>query len=193
MVKRILKEITKRIMANMDKLNEEEIKEFIDNIVKSKNIFIVGAGRSGLVGRAFAMRLMHLGFNVYVIGETITPSVKKDDLLIAISGSGRTSSTLSVVETAKEMGIRIISVTSHKDSPIAKLSDVVVKIPGTEEIKSSYNYVSSQLTGEHEPLTPLGSMFELSTMLFLDSLIAKLMSILKKREKDLRERHANLQ
>ena len=39
---------------------------------------------------AFAMRLMHLGFVVYVIGDVTTPSINEDDCLIAISGSGET-------------------------------------------------------------------------------------------------------
>jgi D-arabinose 5-phosphate isomerase GutQ len=42
------------------------------------------------MGRAFAMRLMHLGATSFVVGETITPSIQENDVFVAISGSGKT-------------------------------------------------------------------------------------------------------
>lgn len=62
----------------------------IEEIRNSDRIFVVGTGRSELVGKAFAMRLMHLGFNVHVVGEVTTPAIRDKDCLIAISGSGET-------------------------------------------------------------------------------------------------------
>ncbi len=144
-----------------------------------------------MVGKAFAMRLMHLGFRVYVVGESITPSVKPGDLLIAISGSGKTASTLTVVETAKKLETTVATITSYDDSPIAKLSDCVVTIKGRAKGELKRDYISGQLTGAHEPLTPLGSLFELATMIFLDSVITKLMKIYEEDERDLKKRHAN--
>lgn len=192
----MVKETTKHILENVEKIlagvNQEDAKRFIDKIVHSKNIFLTGAGRSGLVAKAFAMRLMHLGFNVYVAGETITPSVKPEDLVIAISGSGKTISTLTVAQTAKKYGTGVVCITSFEDSPLARVSDCIVKIRGRESLLSN-DYTSRQLTGEHEPLTPLGTLFELSSMVFLDSVITELMKICNKREKDLREKHANLE
>lgn len=193
MVKRIAEEISEMIKENMKGLNEKEVNHLIDQIINSKNIFIVGAGRSGLVGKAFAMRLMHLGFNVYVVGETITPAIRPEDLLIAISGSGETTLTVSVVKTAKQIGVRIVGITSYENSEMGKLCDTIVKIPGRKVLKKSPDYLSSQLTGNYQPLTPLGSLFELSCMVFLDSVIAKLMRKLNKREDFLRKRHTNLQ
>ena len=62
----------------------------------------MGAGRSGLVAKAFAMRLMHLGFTAYVVGETITPAMRPKDLLVIFSGSGRTKTIADIAETARE-------------------------------------------------------------------------------------------
>ena len=53
------------------------------------------------------MRLMHLGFNVYVVGETVTPAVETDDLLIVISGSGETKSINEMSALAKAKGTRL--------------------------------------------------------------------------------------
>jgi len=192
MVKNIIKNILENIDKILSEVDQTEIKKFIETLIHSRNIFLVAAGRSGLVARAFAIRLMHLGFNVYVVGETVTPSVKPGDLVIAISGSGKTSSTLVVAKTAKEQGLAVISITSYEDSPLAQSSDFIVKIKGRGGLLSN-DYTSRQLTGEHEPLTPLGTLFELSSLIFLDSVIAQLMKIYNKKEQDLREKHANLE
>ena len=186
-------EINKMIREVLDKLNEKQVDDFMQKLVHSRNIFVAGAGRSGLVGRAFAMRLMHLGFNVFVVGETISSPVKPGDLLIAISGSGKTSATLTTVKTAKQIKTTIVVITSFKDSPIAKLADSIVVIGGREMKGMKKDYISGQLTGAHEPLTPLGGLFELSTMIFLDSVITKLMKLYEEGEMDLKKRHANIE
>lgn len=192
----MVKEITREILANIEKtlasVESSEVSAFIEKITNAKNIFIFGAGRSGLIAKTFAMRLMHLGFNTYVIGETITPSVKEGDLLIAISGSGKTNSTLAIAKTAKDLGVKIASITSFEDSPLAEISDCIVKISG-RIIASNSDYASRQLAGEHEPLTPMGTLFELSTMIFLDTVITKIMRLCKKEEEDMRKKHANLE
>lgn len=192
MVMGTAREVVKNVKDVLDKVDEDQVDEFLKKIGRSKTIFLVGAGRSGLVAKSFAMRLMHLGFNVHVVGETITPSVKKDDLAIAISGSGKTNSTLTVVKTAKKLGITIATITSFPKSPIAKISDVVVVIKG-RRVGGKRDYITGQLTGVHEPLTPLGSLFEISTMIFLDSIITRLMKIFREDEVNMMDRHANLE
>ena len=192
MVIKTAKEINKMIKEVLDSLKEKQVEKFMQNLIHSRNIFVSGAGRSGLVGKAFAMRLMHLGFRVYVVGETISPPVKPGDLLIAISGSGKTSATLTTVKTAKQLKTTVVAITSFKDSPIAKLADSIVLIKGRRLKGKEPDYISGQLTGAHEPLTPLGGLFELSTMIFLDSVITKLMRLYEEGERDLVKRHANL-
>ncbi|HNR45276.1 MAG TPA: SIS domain-containing protein, partial [Methanofastidiosum sp.] len=73
-VKSSVRNIISEISSVMEEIDENTIEEVISEILKANKIFIVGAGRSGLVGKAFAMRLMQIGFKVYVVGETITPS-----------------------------------------------------------------------------------------------------------------------
>ncbi|KPJ68548.1 MAG: 6-phospho 3-hexuloisomerase, partial [Syntrophobacter sp. DG_60] len=73
-----------------DGISPDEFKKFIEIIINSPRIYVVGAGRSGMVARAFAMRLVHLGRKVFVVGETVTPALRKEDTLLAVSGSGKT-------------------------------------------------------------------------------------------------------
>jgi len=82
--------MVERIRSIANSLSEDEIESFLKEILKADRIFIMGAGRSGLVAKAFAMRLMHLGLHSYVVGETITPALKPGDLLVVFSGSGKT-------------------------------------------------------------------------------------------------------
>ena len=84
-------EIVDNIKGVSSEIDSERIEEMLDMLINANNVFIIGLGRSGLVARAFAMRLMHLGISVYVVGETITPAIYADDCLLAISGSGETS------------------------------------------------------------------------------------------------------
>ncbi|HII81331.1 MAG TPA: SIS domain-containing protein, partial [Methanosarcina sp.] len=76
--------------------------------------------------KAFAMRLMHLGFTVYVVGETTTPAVRSQDVVIAISGSGETRSIANLGRIVKDIGSTLITVTSKKESTLGKISDIVM-------------------------------------------------------------------
>jgi 6-phospho-3-hexuloisomerase len=187
-----MEKLTQKIAEQLQTIDKTSIEKFLEYIASAKRIFIGGAGRSGLVAKAFGMRLMHLGFTVYIIGEVITPAINKDDLLIIVSGSGQTLSTLVAAKVAKEKGVKVVSITSNPDSELGKLSDLVVQIKGRRLEDAKRDYEARQLSGEHEPLTPLGTLFELSTMVFLDSIIDELMLRYKKSEEELKKLHADL-
>ncbi len=196
-VLRTIREIANFVYFASKYLKEEQVEDFINVLTNAFNenrkVLVMGAGRSGLVARAFAMRLMHLGFNAYVLGDTIVPSIRPNDLVIAISGSGMTKLVITAAETAKAVGAKIVAITSYPESPLAKLADVVVEIPGRTKIAKSTDYFARQILGIHEPLAPLGTLFEITTMVFLDSVIVELMHRLGKEEEDLRRSHANIE
>ncbi len=166
-----------------DEIKEQPIKEAVEKITNAEKIFVVGAGRSGLAAKMFAMRLMHLGLNVYVVGETINPSLNQKDLVIAISGSGETSSTVEVSKTTKEVGAKLISITSSPNSEISSLSDVSITIRDQLEKKEI----------SQEEIAPLGTLFELTAAVLMDSIISELMNVMNKNEKDLSKKHATLE
>jgi 6-phospho-3-hexuloisomerase len=188
-------EILSGARSAIDELDEEQVEKLIQMILeaKDKKIFVVGMGRSGFVGRAFALRLMNLGFNVYFLGETITPAAEKDDLVIAISGTGMTKLVVSATAAAKEIGTHVVAITSYKDSPLGEMADLLVLIKGRTRMgwPREQDYLARQILGEREPLSPLGSIFENNCMVFLDGLIVELMYRLKKNENDLKLRHAS--
>lgn len=172
---------------------ETVIKVLIDALHKERNVLVVGMGRSGLVGRAFALRLMHMGFKVYVFGETIMPAIGKDDVVIAISGSGETDTVVRTVETARKIGAIVISVTSRQYSSVAKLSNYIIVVPGKTKHPSEQDYFVRQLLGVHEPLAPLGTLFEVTSLILLDSMVSEMMRRLNLTEEQLKRRHATIE
>jgi len=186
-------EIIDNVQSASDELDKKRVKEMLQLLTSCNNVFLLGLGRSGLVARAFAMRLMHLGIGVYVVGETITPAIGDNDCLLAISGSGETSYVISTAQTARRRGANIIAVTSYVDSTLGKIADLVVHIKGRTKIDSDKNYIRRQIDGKHQSLSPLGTLFEITTLIFLDGVIAQLMVDLGKTEDDLKQRHTVLE
>lgn len=186
-------EIIDNVAVVSEGLEEENIEEMLTLLRSCDNVFLLGLGRSGLVAKAFAMRLMHLGIGVYVVGETITPAIGDKDCLLAISGSGETSYIISTAQTAKKRGAKIIAVTSYIDSTVGQMADMVVHIKGRTKIDSEKNYIRRQINGRHQSLSPLGTLFEVTTLIFLDGVIAQLMADMGKTEDDLKQRHTVLE
>lgn len=158
-IKTIMDEINE-VMALVD---ESQIDEALTLFQKDKRIFVIGAGRSGFQGKGFAMRLMHIGYTDYVMGETITPSIQKGDTWVAISGSGTTKSIVADTEAAKKLGLDIVVLTSEPASPLAKLADKVIIVPGATKTGSGVKSV--QL---------LSSLFDQTVHITLDALTLKL-------------------
>lgn len=176
-----------------DELDEPAIRQMLDAILKAKRVFVLGAGRSGLVGRAFAMRLMHLGMSSHVVGETTTPAVSDEDVVIAISGSGQTRSVVNLGKIAKDIiGATVIAITTNKDSNLGSIADVTVVLPGKVK-EDTRDYMERQMRGEYNHLTPLGTSFEISASVFLDAAIAELIYITGASEADLKSRHTNIE
>ncbi|BCS92237.1 MAG: 6-phospho-3-hexuloisomerase [Metallosphaera javensis (ex Sakai et al. 2022)] len=191
-------DIAEFILRSVELISPDQTERMVDTLAnfyenKGGKVLVMGAGRSGLVGRAFAMRLLHLGYNAYVLGETIVPAIREKDLAIAISGSGRTKLIVTAAEAAKDAKATLIALTSYHDSPLGKLADVVVEIPGRTKYSQNEDYFARQILGITEPLAPLGTLFEDTTQVFLDGIVAELMMRLKKTEEDLRRVHANIE
>lgn len=163
--KGILKEI------NSVKVEDKNIDKLCSLILDKKEIFLMGAGRSGLVADMFAIRLRNLGLKSFVVGDVTSSKIDKNDLLIAVSGSGETKITYAIVKDCKAEKVLI---TADKNSKIAKISDLIIqiKVPRSKQ--------------------PLRSLFEQSCLIFLDSLVLYLMKKTKKSKKYLEKRHVDL-
>ena len=196
-LKAAAEEILTGAQQAISELDFDQVEKMIQMILdaRHKRIFVVGVGRSGFVGRAFAVRLMNLGFNVYFLGETITPAATKEDLIIVISGSGTTKLAITASSTAREIGAKVIAITSYPESQLGRTADHIVFVGGRTKIgwPRKNDYLARQILGERETLSPLGSIFENNAMIFLDSLIVELMHRLGKTEEEMRKLHATIE
>lgn len=193
MVLDIMHFILDRIKAGTEKIDDEALMALVGQLGVAPAIFVYGAGRSGLVGRAFAMRLMHLGLTVYVVGEATTPAIREGDLLLLITGSGETPSVRVVAEEAKKRKAIVACLTGNPSSSVAKASDFVVFVPSQVVRSGEEDYLARQVAGAHEPLTPMGTAFELTAIVLCDSIVVKLMRRLHRTEEDMAAKHATLQ
>lgn len=178
--------IVKELEQATNLIAAAEGERLLKAIEDSGKVFLAGAGRSGLMAKAFCMRLMHMGIDAHVLGETTTSTFEKEDLLILCTGSGETGTLIHYGNKAKKIGGTVAAVTIKPESTVGALSDFTVKMPGA---------VKERKEGEEAAVTiqPMGSLFEQSLLVFFDSLILSYMQ-----KKDLKGdvmygMHANLE
>lgn len=152
-----------QLSACLSKIDDSQVEALEDAILSACKIYVMGAGRTMLMLRCLAMRLMHLGLRSYVVGDTTTPAFEAGDLLIVASGSGTTGGVVAVAEKARSLGGTIAVVTIRRDSPLGSMADVLVEVPAYTD-KVHYE-------GLERPLLPGGSLFEQSVLLLGDSLV----------------------
>ena len=163
------------VLAHVDR---SEMDRLLDAMRSAKRVFVAGIGRSGLMAGGLAMRLMHLDFQVYVVGETTTPSIGPGDLLLCCSRYGKSRTLLTYVEKAHEVGAGAAIITMTARSPLAKRSDHVFVIPVAKGGKSRQ---------------PLGTIFEQSLLVYCDALVMLAMKRLGVSEKEMARRHTQLE
>ena len=177
--------VLREIEETLRELDQSNITYFLKQIMDAQRIFIAGVGRTGLVMKCFAMRLMHLGINVQILGDITTTAVSKNDLLLIGSGSGETGSLVSISKKAHNLGINILLITINPDSSIGDLAQACLKIPAP----------SPKLSQKHEKssIQPMGSLFEQTLLLTLECIAGMIMQEKKLDSESMFLNHANLE
>lgn len=166
-------------------LSPQVAETMIQELQTAPRIFGCGMGRSGFILRGFLMRLMHLGFTVYVVGETITPRLEPGDLLLVMSGSGETAQPREIQRRANAVGARTLALTACPGSTIGREAQVVIHIPGTTKLSLSEEPHSAQCPG---------SLFEQASLLFLEAVVLILYQNRTGRDrKEMLARHTDLE
>lgn len=158
----VLGTIVEEIQGVIAKMDEGDIDHALPLITKNTRVYAAGEGRSGFQARSFAMRMMHIGYTSYMMGETICPSMHEGDVLLAISGSGSTRRTVEDAEAAKKLGVKVIAVTSKPESALAQAADAIIVVPGR---------VKGEAGGS---IQLLSSLFDQSVHIALDALCLKI-------------------
>ena len=177
--------VVAELTHTLSSIDTEKAEQFVTLVMNAEEVFCAGAGRSGFQVKGFAMRLMHMGVNSYVVGETCTPNIKANGLLVICSGSGETKSLVNHANKAKEMGAKIALITINPESTIAKLADVMIEISAPSP--------KSAKEGEIKSIQPMGSLFEQSEGIFMDISIMMLMERKGLDSDTMFGRHANME
>ena len=176
--------IVEELRKTLSGVDPDACEALISRIIGAKRVFVAAAGRSSFSIKAFAMRLMHLGLTVYVMGEVVTPAIREGDLLLIGSGSGETDSLVAAAKRAKAFSADLALITIVPDSSIGRIADEVVRISAPTS-KADTGFVSIQ---------PGGSCFEQSMLLLLDAFVIRIAELCKlNANENLRLRHANLE
>ena len=175
---RMVEAVAKEVLETVANIEQKEIDLAVERIIGSKRIFCAGCGRSGLIMRTLAMRLMHLGLISYFVGEVTQPSIREGDLLIIGSSSGKTSSMLSIAQRSRQLGAQVAAFTSRAGSPIADIADAKIVIPSREIMAS---------------VQPGGNLFEQSLFITCDTVAITVKNVLGISEATMDYNHTNFE
>jgi 6-phospho-3-hexuloisomerase len=175
----VLAELQRTLAA----VDEEQVEAAEQILLRSRRVFATGAGRSGLALRMAAMRLMHLGLTVHVVGESTTPAITKGDVLLVASGSGTTAGAVQAAETAIKAGAQVLAITTARESKLGKLATHLLTIPAAT--KQDHRGARSEQYA--------GALFEQSVLLLMDILFQAMWRGRGESAEELWKRHANLE
>jgi 6-phospho-3-hexuloisomerase len=161
------------VTAILAGVRDESADALVAAVLAARRIFVLGVGRSGLLARMFAMRLMQLGLQAYVVGDVTTPPIAASDLLVVLSLAGQ----------AKAYGAQLLAVTAEPTSPLASLADLAVVVPAGS--------VKTDVTTPTR--LPLANALEQAMAVVLDCVGAMLAEQLAQDNVALLQRHANLE
>lgn len=178
------KEIIKELQETLEKINDDEVKELIEQIQKADKVFFVGVGRVLLSLEAIAKRLAHLGVNSIVVGQITEPAITEKDLLIVGSGSGETAFPLAIAKKAKQYNASVIHIGANPNSSMKEFADYFVRIPVSTKLN---------LPNEVPSIQPMTSLFEQSLLLLGDTVALMMIKEKNINMPSLWQYHANLE
>jgi len=164
------------ILAELDdvlrRVDEAQVTALCDALLGARLVSCHGLGREGLALRSFAMRLMHIGFNVAMVGDVTAPPVGSGDLLLLSCGPGRLATSEALAA-------------AQPDAPLPRLADLVLAIPAQT--------MADDHDGAGGSRQAMGSAFEQAMWILFDALVPRIQAARGQSLDDLRRRHQNLE
>ena len=141
---KIAKEVVKIETASLKKLEANIGKSFeqiIKTIINCKNgkIIISGVGKSGIIGKKWSATLSSTGTPSFFLDASNAShgdmgQITSNDILILISLSGQSEELKNIIQyTSRNKNIKLIGITSKKDSLLYKNSDLKFLLPSVKE------------------------------------------------------------
>ena len=169
--------LSAEVLTQIDGLSEA--------LANARRIVCHGVGREGLMMRALAMRLFHLGCDAHVLGEMTCPPVETSDMLLVSAGPGHFATIAALCDTASAAGATVICLTAEPSGAVARSADLTIHLPAQTMAADEGNAATSIL--------PMGSLYEVLMFLFFEILVLDLRERLGVSPEAMRGRHTNLE
>jgi len=184
MYKKYYTKVLEEINFVLGSVNENEVTSLVNQIIKANRVIVHGAGRVGMAIRGFGMRLGHLGYNAYTLGDSTVPGISENDLLIVASGSGETQTVYDIAMLGKNNGSHLAVITGNRDSRMGKIADTVVVMKAPSKTKSVEGFKSIQ---------PMTTLNEQCLGILFDTIVLILMEKTNETHETMWARHSNLE
>jgi 6-phospho-3-hexuloisomerase len=172
------------IRAAVAAMDEGNMQAIVAELARAARVVCYGVGREGLMMRAVAMRLYHMGLDAHVVGDMSCPPVGPGDLLIVSAGPGGFSTVNGLISVARGAGARVACVTAQPQGTAPRAADLVFHIPAQTMANDQGGAIS---------ILPMGSLFEGAQYLAFELLILALRDHLGVAPEAMRARHTNLE
>ena len=118
-----------RSVSNKFDFSQLEIVTDLFDRSDSKKFIGFAAGRMGFSLKGFMMRLNHLGYESYMIGDTNFPRIDSSSIVFISSSSGETESNILYAKQAVQCGAKTVLFTSNENSTLASICEVIILYP----------------------------------------------------------------
>lgn len=110
----------------------------VEAVRRARKIYILGIGASYTVAYDLFHKLRRAGFDAscYQDLNMVTEFfnyLNQHDVVLAVSYSGRSKEILYACEKAKLRHAKVIAITRNTESPLKKMADISLLVPGREE------------------------------------------------------------
>jgi 6-phospho-3-hexuloisomerase len=183
-MRKMISTILSELGRMLEDVPERTTARFVEEILRAPRVFVTGQGRSGLMVKAFAQRLMQMGFETHASEEITTPAIAQGDLLVVCSGTGETPVNLLRARIARRVGATVVVVTARPRSSLGRLARLRILLGARVGPEPSWHQTQS--------IQPIRSLFEQALLIYLDAVVMWLMQRRRVPKRRMVRRHANL-
>ena len=165
------------------RVDESTLEPVVRAICSARRTMLYGCGREGLMMRALAMRLHHLGLEVCMQGDMTAFPLGPQDLFLCSAGPGSLSTASALCRIARAADARVLVVTAEPEGETSTLADELLVIPAQTMARDVGN----------PSVLPMGSLFEGAMFVVFEVLVLRVRDALGETADSMRERHTNME
>jgi arabinose-5-phosphate isomerase len=131
LARKVLRIEAAAILGLVDRINGD-FERAVQLLYECKGrVIVTGMGKSGLICRKIAATFSSTGTSAWFLhpAEAIhgdLGAIREDDVVMALSHSGETDELIRLLESIRRIGARLIALTGHPSSTLARAADVTL-------------------------------------------------------------------